>query len=144
MHRLSLGLLSAASVDALLGVLYYNLREDFTIPHSALRTWGVRAQRPETQPVSDDLKQYAESLAQPFCGPSGNPEIAAWFGEAAQHVRSVAYMALREPGPAGAQGDCMGLLALGSEDVSRFYPEMGTVYLKRLGELASASLARFT
>jgi len=38
---------------------------------------------------------------------------------------------------------CFGMLALGSEDVMRFYPEMGTLYLKRLGELAGASLARF-
>jgi uncharacterized protein YigA (DUF484 family) len=27
--------------------------------------------------------------------------------------------------------------------VLRFYPDMGTVYLKRLGELASAALVRF-
>jgi uncharacterized protein YigA (DUF484 family) len=35
------------------------------------------------------------------------------------------------------------MLVLGSEDVLRFYPEMGTLYLKRLGELASAALLRF-
>ncbi len=36
----------------------------------------------------------------------------------------------------------MGLLAIGSEDVQRFYAGMGTLYLERLGELASAALAR--
>jgi uncharacterized protein YigA (DUF484 family) len=35
------------------------------------------------------------------------------------------------------------MLALGSEDVLRFYPEMGTLYLKRMGDLASAALLRF-
>jgi uncharacterized protein YigA (DUF484 family) len=143
MHRLSLALLGATDADALLGALYYNLREDFAIPHASLRAWGLRAERPEAAPVSDEIRQYAASLSQPFCGPSGNAEIAGWFGEAAPHVRSVAHMALRERGVAGAQGACIGLLALGSEDVMRFYPEMGTVYLQRLGELASASLARF-
>jgi uncharacterized protein YigA (DUF484 family) len=36
-----------------------------------------------------------------------------------------------------------GLLALASEDAQRFYPEMGTLYLKRLGELVSAALLRY-
>ena len=39
--------------------------------------------------------------------------------------------------------ECFGMLALGSEDVLRFYPEMGTLYLKRMGDLASAALLRF-
>jgi len=34
------------------------------------------------------------------------------------------------------------LLALASEDAQRFYPEMGTLYLQRLGEVAAASLLR--
>ena len=38
-------------------------------------------------------------------------------------------------------GDAFGLLALASEDAQRFYPEMGTLYLKRLGELVAAAIA---
>jgi hypothetical protein len=38
--------------------------------------------------------------------------------------------------------DCFGMLALGSEDVLRFFPEMGTLYLKRLGDLTGAALLR--
>jgi uncharacterized protein YigA (DUF484 family) len=87
-------------------------------------------------PVGEQLKRYAASLSQPFCGPSGDAEAAAWFGESASHIRSVAHMALRDR-------ECFGMLALGSEDVLRFYPEMGTLYLKRMGDLASAALLRF-
>ena len=36
-----------------------------------------------------------------------------------------------------------GLLVLGSSDPNRFYAEIGTLYLTRLGELASMSLQRF-
>ena len=33
-----------------------------------------------------------------------------------------------------------GLLALGSEDPKRFFPEMGTLYLRRIGELCAAGV----
>ena len=141
MHRLALVLLASRELPALLSALYYNLREDFAVPHVALRVWrgydaAHRAQTvPEFRAVSGELIQYATGLAQPYCGPSGNAEAAGWFGEVASHIRSVALMPLKDQ-------ECFGMLALGSEDVMRFYPEMGTLYLKRLGELAGASLAR--
>ena len=34
------------------------------------------------------------------------------------------------------------VLALGSEEPQRFYPEMGTLYLERIGEVAAAALNR--
>jgi uncharacterized protein YigA (DUF484 family) len=143
MHRLSLGLLAAPDLRSLLTVLYLHLREDFAVPHAALRIWGADRGEPagegefaEFRPVGERLKRYATSLSQPFCGPSGDPEAAAWFGESASHVRSVAHMALRDK-------ECIGMLALGSEDVLRFYPEMGTLYLKRMGDLVGAALLRF-
>ena len=37
----------------------------------------------------------------------------------------------------------IGLLAMASEDAQRFYPEMGTLYLQRLGETVAAALQRF-
>jgi uncharacterized protein len=142
MHRLALALLAAKDLPALLAVLNYNLGEDFAVPHVALRMWrGEHAAQhaagaPEFIPVSEDLRQYADALTQPYCGASANLEAAGWFGEASPHVRSVALMSLRD-------GECFGMLSLGSEDGTRFHPEMGTLYLQRLGELAGASLARF-
>ena len=142
-HRLSLALLAAPDWQSLLSVLFLHLREDFAVPHAALRIWGAERGAPEGagdsaefRAVGEPLKRYAASLSQPFCGPSGGAEAAAWFGESASHVRSVAHMALRDR-------ECFGMLALGSEDVLRFYPEMGTLYLKRMGDLASAALLRF-
>ena len=139
MHRLCLAIVQATDLAGLLGTLYYNLREDFAVPHSALRIWrdGAGPDLPEAGAVGEDLKRHAAGLAQPFCGPSCHPEALAWFGEAASHVRSVACVPLRD------KSECFGMLVLGSEDARRFYPEMGTVYLARLGELAGASLLRF-
>jgi uncharacterized protein YigA (DUF484 family) len=136
MHRLCVAMLSAGSPNSLVTVLYLHLREDFAVPHSALRIWRPAGEGAEFHPVDDAVKQYAASLVQPFCGSSGNSPSTLWFGEGASHVRSVAHMALRDK-------ECFGMLALGSEDVSRFYPEMGTLYLTRLGEMVSAALLRY-
>jgi len=142
MHRLCLALLGTGELQGLLQALYYNLGEDFAVPHAAVRIWradaGVAAgEGPEFSPVSEDLRRYAAGLEHPFCGPGGHAEVAGWFGEAAPQLRSAACMPLRDGGRA-----CFGMLALASEDVMRFYPEMGTLYLSHLGELASTALLR--
>ena len=139
MHRLCLALLfPAGDLHAMLQALYYNLREDFAVPHAALRVWRGAGEGFEFAPAGDALRQYAESLEHPFCGADANPEVLSWFGEAAPQLRSFACMPLRDGGK-----ECFGLLALASEEPTRFYPGMGTLYLKRLGELASAALQRY-
>jgi uncharacterized protein YigA (DUF484 family) len=130
-------MLAARTLPTLLHELYFNLREDFAVPHAALRVWRGTGSGPEFEPVSDDLRAYAAELDAPFCGPNANFEAVGWFGEAAPHIRSVAFMPLRE------LDQTFGMLVLAAEDLLRFYPEMGTLYLKRIGEMASAALLRF-
>ncbi len=38
--------------------------------------------------------------------------------------------------------ETFGLMVLGSEEPHRFYPEMGTLYLERIGDMAAAALDR--
>jgi uncharacterized protein YigA (DUF484 family) len=64
-------------------------------------------------------------------------ESLAWFGDAATHLRSMTQVPLRESG-----GACFGLLVMASEEPHRFYPELGTLYLERIGEMAAAALLR--
>jgi uncharacterized protein YigA (DUF484 family) len=136
-HRLAVALLSARTLATALHELYYNLREDFAIPHAALRLWRGAGDRAEFAPVSAELHDFAARLEAPFCGPNANFEAAGWFGDAAPHLRSVAFMPLRE------LDETFGLLAFAAEDGARFYPEMGTLYLKRIGEMVSGMLIRF-
>ncbi len=136
-HRLSVAMLATRTLPTLLHELYYNLREDFRVPHVAARVWRGTGEGAEFGEVSEELKAFAADLVEPFCGPNANFEAVAWFGEAGPLVRSVAFMPLTE------LDQTFGMLALGSEDLLRFYPEMGTLYLKRIGELAAAGLLRF-
>jgi len=136
-HRLAVAMLSARALHTVLHELYYNLREDFSIPHASLRLWRGMGDLPEFGAASDALRAYAAELEGPFCGPNANFEAAGWFGDAAPHIRSVAFIPLRE------LDETFGMLAFASEDAARFYPEMGTLYLKRIGEMVSAALLRF-
>ena len=136
LHRLTLALVTARDVEAVVAALYFNLREDFAVPHTVLRLWpeGAHPQSPEFAPVSAATRDFAESLAQPYCSAHAMVDTAEWFGEASGHLRSFAYVALKSE-------RAFGLLAMASEDAQRFYPEMGTLYLKRLGEITAAALA---
>ena len=136
-HRLAVALLAARTVPTLLHELYYHLREDFAIPHASLRLWRGAGESTEFAEVTAALREFAAKLEAPFCGPNLNFEAVSWFGEVAPHIRSVAFMPLRE------LDATFGMLVFASEDLLRFYPEMGTLYLKRIGELVSAGLLRF-
>lgn len=136
-HRLSVSLLSASDFSSAAQALYFHLREDFAVPHVAVRLWSVSpAHGPEFSDVAEPVRITAAGLAYPFCGPAGSHEALHWFGNDASHVRSLAIVALRR------ESETIGMLALGSEDPERFYPDMGTIYLTRIGELAATAFLR--
>lgn len=134
-HRLSVALAGARDFPALAHSLYFHLREDFAVPHVALRVWGkaVPADFAEAEAVSETQQRHAETMATPQCGAAAGNPFVPWFRDAAEHVRSVALVPL-------GQAAVFGLLALGSEDPQRFFPEMGTLYLRRIGELCAAGV----
>jgi uncharacterized protein len=116
----------------------FNLREDFAVPHTAMRVWtgGEHPPLPVFDAASDASREFADSLTSPYFSAHAMVDTAAWFGEHAPLLRSFAYVPFK-----GEQ--VFGLLAMASEDARRFYPEMGTLYVKRLGEIASAALQRY-
>ena len=139
-HRLSCRLIEATSLDAALDTLYLDLLDHFAVPHVAVRLWNVAEENPDTREftaVPQEMREFVDNLASPYCGNHAVYESQAWFGEAAPHLKSFALMALRH------DGLLFGVVALASEDTRRFYPEMGTLYLSRIGELVSHALWRF-
>ena len=139
MHRLGVAMIAAATFQSVLHTLNFHLRDDFSIPHVAMRLWDRPEnadELPEFADVSEELQVFAETLSQPYCGSTSGFETSSWFGDAAKHIRSQALIAMRNG------GGTIGMIALGSEDAQRFYAGMGTLYLERLGEMASAALAR--
>jgi uncharacterized protein YigA (DUF484 family) len=129
-HRLSLALVGAKDAQGVTQALHFHLREDFSVPHVALKLWAG-------EDVPAELRDKAESMGAPLCGAAAGSPFLGWFGEAAEHVRSIALIPL-------GQTRTLGLLALGSEDPQRFFAEMGTLYLRRIGELTAGALAART
>ena len=111
------------------------LHDIFEVPEVVLRLWDKHGPAPYVQQVGEALRQYAESLGQPYCGPSQACPAAEWLKESA---RSMACITLRDPDTQTP----FGLLVLGSDDPERFTVDMATDYLVTIGKIASAGLQR--
>ncbi len=139
-HRLCCRLIEAPSLDATLDTLYLDLLDHFAVPHVAVRLWSVAEENPDTKEfaaVAHEMREFVEKMQAPYCGAHAVYESQAWFGEAAPHLKSFALV------PLARDGVHFGVVALASEDPKRFYPEMGTLHLARIGDLVSHALWRF-
>ncbi|HEY1092964.1 MAG TPA: DUF484 family protein [Burkholderiaceae bacterium] len=137
LHRWTRALMLTTDAAQLPLVLLEEMRHHFMIPLAGLRLWGVaeaHAGAGFAETVGDDVKSFAASLTQPYCGVNSGFEAARWLGD--EPCQSVALI------PLTVNGNSFGLLALGSPDPTRYTAEMGTEFLARIGEIASAALAR--
>jgi uncharacterized protein YigA (DUF484 family) len=126
-HQFTMALFGAHDLMGLQDVVAHNLRDIFAVPHVALHVW-------KGLPPSAEVLAFADEYKQPVCTHHAVHETLNWFGEAAPHLHSFAYLPLR------ANEQSIGLLVLASEDAQRFYPEMGTVFLQRIAETVSSAL----
>ncbi len=139
LHRCIRAMLLTADAEQLPTVMLNELQHQFLIPQAAIRVWGTARQHPGqtfAQAVSDDVRSFAASLALPYCGLNAGFEAAGWLDDSAS-VLSLAMIPLRH-----SSDDAFGLLVLGSPDATRYSADMGTEFLQRIGEIASAGLSR--
>jgi hypothetical protein len=142
LHRWTRRLLLTQQPGDLPQALTDELRHQFLIPQVAVRLWGLpepaasaHATQPWATPVSEDVRQFAQSLATPFCGANHGFEATTWMDDGAA-MQSLAMIPLRS----GEQA--FGLLVLASPDPTRYSADMGTEFLMRIGDTASAALSR--
>lgn len=120
------------------GHIVRSLSDLFDLPAIALRLWDLPALADDSefaQDVTDAIRQYAQTLTQPYCGPLQDQEAAAWLPSKPASLAIVALKPLN-------RNQAFGLLVLGSDDADRFTADMGTSFLETINELASASLSR--
>lgn len=140
-HQLTLALLRRDSAAGTLRAMAAALAEDFQgdlvrivlfepIPGLDDAEWM------QVVPAGDArLGPFRDALAEgePICGRLHPDKNALLYGPRVDEVQSSALLPL--PG--------LGLLAVGSHDANRFFPGMGTLFLRMMGEALVAALQRY-
>lgn len=143
MLRWACSLFLAKDLLALPGQIADEIASQFSVPQVGIKMWGVApafAQADFANGVSEDAKLFASSLTEPFCGVNAGFDAVNWLPDPAA-ATSLAILPLRV-GPASSATPAFGMLVLASPDSQRFTSAMGTDFLERVAELASAALSR--
>ena len=144
LHRWTVSLMSTADAAALPVLLCESLRHEFLIPLAGLRLWGLAPAYGAAEfagEVSEDVKSFAASLSQPYCGVNSGFEAARWL-EAPEGGGATSLALIPLSAKVDGEVRSFGLLVLGSPDPTRYAAEMGTEFLASIGDIASAALAR--
>ena len=140
LHRWTRSIMLTSNPGDLPSVLVNELKHQFMIPQAGIRVWGAAeafGMLGFAKSVSEDARTFASSLSMPYCGVNSGFEEASWL-EDARLVASMALIPLRS----GESPEAFGMLVLASPDPTRYSADMGTEFLARIGEIASAGLAR--
>jgi uncharacterized protein YigA (DUF484 family) len=141
MHRLTLDLLKSGSLMELLDTLQDHLRTEFKADAITVLLPDLEeSQRRETGAENLVIDEALKSLfpipfseGKPQCGRLKQEQVDFLFRDQAAAIESTAVVPLGDRAQTG-------LLAIGSREVNRFNPCMGTLFLSHLGELLSQLL----
>ena len=143
LQRWARNLFQVQSGSALPATIVAEIKSQFMVPQVAIKVWDVNSRYGSeafAEGVSDDAKTFASSLTQPYCGVNSGFEAVNWLDDTAMAM-SLALIPLRD-GLGNGTGPAFGMLVLASPDPQRFQSGMGTDFLERIAELASAALSR--
>lgn len=137
LHRISVVVASAATLDAAIATIPDLLKAEFDIEHVTLKFVD------QIDPTDADhwtLLHDRVSHGKSICDDRLPARVLEFlFGASSDTVSSCAVLPLPGSDP---EREVLGVIGLGSDDASRFNHAMGTVYLDRLGEIVSSGLQR--
>ncbi|UHQ22967.1 DUF484 family protein [Lysobacter sp. 5GHs7-4] len=140
-HQLTLALMRQTSAADTLRAMAASLAEDFNgdrvrlVMFRAVDGLGDTEWLQTIAAADARLQPFRDCLAdgEPLCGRLQPEKHALLYGEQADEVQSTALLPL--PG--------VGMIAVGSRDPNRFFPGMGTLFLRMMGESLAVALQRF-
>jgi uncharacterized protein YigA (DUF484 family) len=141
LQRWTRDLLRERDLRRLPAIVTDGLADGFSVPQVALRLWRLPEMYQSlacATEVPAAIHTRIDELRQPYCGLNAEVPEAAWLAAGGSQTRSLALLPMR----VGAAPESFGLLVLGSPDPARFQASMGTAYLERIAETASAALSR--
>ncbi len=140
-HQLVLALMRARSAAQTLKAMAASLTEDFHgdlvrialhAPVEGLEGADWLQNLPRDAAVLAPFAEFFASEA-PLCGRLQEEKLDALFGARKHEVQSCALLPLHE----------RGMIAIGSNDPNRFYPGMGTLFLRLMGDSLAVALERY-
>ncbi|QSX78765.1 DUF484 family protein [Agrilutibacter solisilvae] len=140
-HQLTLQLMRQENAADTLRAMAASLAEDFNgdlVRVVLFEPVAGLEEAPWLQHIAADdprLQSFRDCLAdgEPLCGRLQPEKHEVLYGDRAPDVQSTALL------PLGG----VGLVAVGSLDANRFFPGMGTLFLRMMGEALTAALARY-
>ncbi len=137
-HALNVELHKAKNFDEIEQLVTDLLPEHFDLSDTCLRIWANPLDASTHahlvfSPISEAAKTWITAQSRPYCGKPPVIVSEDWFIEPAA---SVAIVPLQ-------LAQTIGFLALASDDENRFFDEMGTDFVSRIGEILSAALSRY-
>jgi uncharacterized protein YigA (DUF484 family) len=139
MHKLTLALLDAKTVEEAVGNLETVLSEYFLTDFVAIRVIKNNPDPPIAnlylEPDSEELKPFSKELAsnQPTCGRPTLTQAKILFGDLSLEVKSYAIMPMMFT-------ELEGFLAVGSREEARFHYSMGSLFLTQMSEIVGTRL----
>lgn len=139
MHKLTLALLDAATLEEAVANLEMVLSDYFLTDFVAIR---IIKHNPNASianlfitPGSEDLAPFSQELAvkQPKCGRPTLAQAKVLFGDAALDVRSCAIIPM-------IFTELEGIVAIGSREEGRFHYSMGNLFLTQMSEIIGTRL----
>jgi uncharacterized protein len=139
-RRFTLTMLDADGLDAVDECVARTLIDDFAADHARcfFTHPTVFGSRPHLIYCSSAQELPLFHLTQGAgisCGMLRNDEFRKLFGNTTRIDGSAALIQIRH-------GDVIGVLAIGSNDPARFSPDMGTLFIRYIGDVLSRVLAR--
>jgi len=144
LHQLTVDLMASRNLIDIFARLDVGLRKDFLVDAVCIR---ILAQ-PKSSKLAD-RKEFASNVAEltrhfgrqlkegkAICGKAKTEQKKILFEDQGDKVASLAFIPLSFDKSAG-------LLAIGSFDEKRFHSGIGTLFLNQLGQIVSATIARF-
>ena len=140
-HQLTLALMKQSSAADTVRAMAATLAEDFSGDLVRIVTFApiagledadwlqhIAASDARLQPFRDCIAQ-----GEPLCGRLQPEKNAVLYGMRVDEVQSSALLPVAD----------VGLVAVGSHDPNRFFPGMGTLFLRMMGEALAAALKRY-
>lgn len=141
-QKMTLALMETTALDEVFYTVQVILRSEFNADSTSMRCFREPKHATTLDPalfIKRDTsleKKFSKFFqrSKPLCGPLESAQVNFLFDDNADTIISAALV------PITSQQEIIGMLAIGSHDINRFHPAMGTLFLTYIGEMIGRTL----